>query len=104
MKLENAFDLNRGEVVSIHRRRRQNLIAGQHGLRIGGGRLARTRHDNDAFEPRSSWGFSPVRLKADANASVISQALNEKQFVLLFDEVRAGRVHGPPLGVDETAA
>lgn len=96
MKLENAFDLNRGEVVSFIGAggKTSLLVSTGYELAEAGWRVLATTTTHLAEE---QLGFFPGALKADADASVISQALNENQFVLLFDEVRAGRVYGPPL-------
>ena len=96
MKLKNAFDLNRGEVVSFIGAggKTSLLVSMGYELAEAGWRVLATTTTHLAEE---QLGFFPCALKADAPASVISQALNENQFVLLYAEVRAGRVCGPPL-------
>ncbi len=97
MKLETAFDLNRGEVVSFIGAggKTSLLVSMGYELAESGWRVLATTTTHLKAE---QLGFFPGALKADADAAVISQALSEHQFVLLYDEVRAGRVYGPPLG------
>ena len=93
MNLKQAFDLNRGEVVSLIGAggKTSLLVSMGYELAEAGWRvLATTTTDLTAEQ----LGFFPCALKADADASVISEALNDKQFVLLYDEIRAGRVYG----------
>jgi len=96
MKLEKAFDLNRGDVVSLIGAggKTSLLVSMGYELAEAGWRVlaTTTTHLNE-----EQLRFFPGALTADADATLISQALNERQFVLLFDEVRAGRVYGPPL-------
>lgn len=96
MKLKHAFDLNRGEVVSFIGAggKTSLLVSMGYELAEAGWRVLATTTTHLSEEQLA---FFPGILKADADASVISEALNEKQFVLLYDEVRAGRVYGPPL-------
>ena len=95
MKLEKAFDLNRGEVVSFIGAggKTSLLVSTGYELAEAGWRVLATTTTHLGEEQLS---FFPGALRADADPAVISQALNDKQFVLLFDEVRAGRVYGPP--------
>lgn len=95
MKLKEAFDLNRGEVVSIIGAggKTSLLVAVAYELAEAGWRVLATTTTHLAEE---QLGFFPCALKSDADAAVISQALNEKQFVLLYDEIRGGCVYGPP--------
>lgn len=96
MKLENAFDLNRGEVVSFIGAggKTSLLVSTGYELAEVGWRVLATTTTHLTEE---QLGFFPCTLQADADASAISQALSDHQFVLLYDEVRAGRVYGPPL-------
>ena len=96
MKLEQAFDLNRGDVVSFIGAggKTSLLVSLGYELAEAGWRVLATTTTHLTEE---QWGFFPGALKADADAALISQALTDRQFVLLFDEVRAGRVYGPPL-------
>ena len=96
MKLEKAFDLNRGDVVSFIGAggKTSLLVSMGYELAEAGWRVLATTTTHLAEEQLA---FFPGALKADADASLISQALNERQFVLLFDEVRAGCVYGPSL-------
>ena len=96
MKLENAFELNRGEVVSFIGAggKTSLLVSMGYELAEAGWRVLATTTTHLAAEQLA---FFPGALKADADASVISQALSDYKFVLLYDEIRAGRVYGPPL-------
>ncbi|MYD11813.1 MAG: putative selenium-dependent hydroxylase accessory protein YqeC [Chloroflexi bacterium] len=96
MKLEKAFDLNRGDVVSFIGAggKTSLLVSLGYELAEAGWRVLATTTTHLTEE---QVGFFPGALTADADASLISQALNERQFVLLFDEIRAGRVYGPSL-------
>ncbi len=96
MKLEHAFDLNRGEVVSFIGAggKTSLLVSMGYELAEAGWRVLATTSTHLAEE---QLGFFPRTLRSDADANAISQALSENQFVLLYDEIRAGRVYGPPL-------
>ncbi len=96
MKLKNAFELNRGEVVSFIGAggKTSLLVSMGYELAEAGWRVLATTTTHLAEE---QLGFFPCALKADASAALISQALTDYQFVLLYAEVRAGRVCGPPL-------
>ncbi len=96
MKLKSAFDLNRGEVVSLIGAggKTSLLVSMGYELAEDGWRVLATTTTNLTEE---QLGFFPCALKADADATAISEALNENQFVLLYDEIRAGRVYGQPL-------
>jgi molybdenum cofactor cytidylyltransferase len=96
MKLHRAFDLVRGDVVSLVG------AGGKTSLMVGlGYELAElgwrvlatttTRIGADQLD------LMPHALKYAAGREAISQALGEHHFVFLYDEIRQGKVYGPPL-------
>ena len=94
MKLKQAFELNRGEVVSfIGAGGKTSLLVNMgYELAEDGWRVLATASTHLAEE---QLGFFPCALRADADASRISDALSDNHFVLLHDEIRGGRVYGP---------
>ena len=95
MKLKCAFELSRGEVVAFIGAggKTSLLVSMGYELAEAGWRVLATATTNLTEEQLA---FFPCALRADADAAAISQALNEKQFVLLYHELRGGRVYGPP--------
>ena len=96
MKLRQAFDISRGEVVSfVGAGGKTSLLVGlgyelvEEGWRILATTSTTLREDQIDLFPRV--------LRYDADARSISHALNEDRFVLLYDEIRNGRVYGPDL-------
>ena len=96
MKLKQAFDLVRGDVVAfVGAGGKTSLMVGMgYELVEAGWRVLAT---TTTHLSEDQLGLFPATLPSDADASMISQALSEKQFVLLHDEVRGGRVYGPTL-------
>jgi probable selenium-dependent hydroxylase accessory protein YqeC len=96
MKLKQAFELVRGDVVAFIGAggKTSLMVSVGYELAEAGWRVLAT---TTTHLSEDQLALFPATLPSDANAQVISQALSEKQFVLLHDEVRAGRVYGPTL-------
>ncbi len=97
MKLRQAFDISRGEVVAfVGAGGKTSLLVGlgyelaEEGWRILATTSTTLREDQISLFPRA--------MPYDADARSISDALNDDRFVLLYDEIRNGRVYGPDLG------
>lgn len=96
MKLRQAFEISRGEVVSfVGAGGKTSLLVGlgyelaEEGWRVLATTSTTLRDDQIGLFPRA--------MRYDADARSISAALNEDRFVLLYDEIRNGRVFGPDL-------
>lgn len=96
MKLAQAFAPARGDVVAIIGAggKTSLLIGLGYELAAAGWRVLATTTTQLAVEQLALF---PRALPASANAKAISQALTEDSFVFLHDEIRQGRVGGPPL-------
>jgi len=95
MKLQEAFDVARGETVAfIGAGGKTSLLVGLgYELVEAGWRVlatTTTRIGEDQLE------LLPYALTYDRGAAAISDALSEHQFVFLYDEIRNGKVYGPP--------
>ena len=96
MKLQQAFDISRGDVVAfVGAGGKTSLLIGLgYELAEAGWRVLAT---TSASLRDDQLGLFPRALPCDADARSISQALSEDRFVLLYDEIRRGRVYGPAL-------
>ena len=95
MKLYKAFNIARGEVVSLIGAggKTSTLIALAHELADEGWRvLATTTTHIDAHQ----LNLMPRSLAHDAGSAAITQALNEDRFVFIYSAIRGGKVYGPP--------
>ena len=95
MRFEQAFDLAPGDVVAfVGAGGKTSLMVGLgYELAEAGWRVLATTTTKLAQE---QLGLFPFTLPADSDARTISEALSEKQFVLLHDAVGGGSVYGPP--------
>lgn len=96
MKLRQAFDVSRGEVVAfVGAGGKTSLLIGlgyelvEEGWRVLATTSTTLREDQIGLFPRA--------MPYDAGARSISHALNEVGFVLLYGEIRNGLVYGPDL-------
>ncbi len=94
MRFQQAFDLARGDVVAfVGAGGKTALMVGLgYELAEAGWRVLATTTTKLAQEQLALF---PAALPADSDARTISEALSEKQFVLLHDAVRGGNVYGP---------
>ena len=96
MKLRQAFSLVRGDVVAF------TGAGGKTSLLVGlGYELAeagwRVLATTATAHPENQLDFFPCAMPVTAPAPAISAALSEHQFVMLYDNIRRGRVYGPAL-------
>ena len=94
MRFAQAFDLSPGDVVSFIGAggKTSLLVSLGYELAEAGWRVlatTTTRIESDQLS------LFPCAMPADSSPRAISLALNEKQFVLLHDELSGGRVYGP---------
>ena len=96
MKYRRAFDLVPGDVVAfVGAGGKTSLMLGLgYELAEAGWRVLATTTTNLA---REQLALFPCALPANTSAQLISQALNDEQFVFLYDEIRDGKVYGPSL-------
>ncbi len=94
MRFAQAFDLAPGDVVSFIGAggKTSLMVSLGYELAEAGWRVLATTTTTIAKEQLPLF---PCALPADTNPRAISQALTEKQFVLLHAEIRSGRVYGP---------
>ncbi len=95
MRYQQAFELARGDVVAFIGAGGKSslLVSLGYELAEAGWRVLATT------TTRLSAGqlaLFPATLPFTADARAISEALTERQFVLLHDEIQGGRVYGPP--------
>ena len=96
MKLRQAFEISRGDVVSfVGAGGKTSLLVGlgyelaEEGWRVLATTSATLREDQISLFPRA--------MPYNADPRSISDALNQDRFVLLHNEIRSGRVYGPDL-------
>ena len=96
MKFKQAFDLVPGDVVAfVGAGGKTSLMLGLgYELAEAGWRVLATTTTKLAQEQLALF---PCALPANTDAREISQALSEKQFAFLYDEIRDGKVYGPSL-------
>ena len=96
MKLRQAFEIVRGDVAAfIGAGGKTSLLVGLgYELAESGWRVLATTTTALAVEQLDLF---PCAMPAYADAQAISGALNEHQFVLLYDTIRQGHVYGPAL-------
>ena len=96
MQFEKALDVARGDVVAFIGAggKTSLMVALGYELAECGWRVLATTTTGLST---SQLDLFPCAMPAFANPRAISQALTERQFVLLHDQIRAGRVFGPPI-------
>ena len=96
MKLQQAFEIVRGDVAAfVGAGGKTSLLVGLgYELAESGWRVLATTTTALSVEQLDLF---PCVMPAYAGAQSISGALNEHQFVLLYDSIRQGRVYGPAL-------
>ncbi len=94
MKLKQAFDVLRGDVVAfIGAGGKTSLLVGLgYELAETGWRVLATTTGQLSTEQLALF---PAAMPTTADAQSISQALNQHQFVLLHEQIQSGRVYGP---------
>ncbi len=94
MKIAQAFDLARGDVVAFVGAggKTSLMVSLGYELAEAGWRVLATTSTQLASEQLALF---PCRLPADTDARSISQALGEKLFVVLHGEINGGNVYGP---------
>ncbi len=94
MRFAQAFDLVPGDVVAFVGAggKTSLMVSLGYELAEAGWRVLATTTTQLA---KDQLALFPYALPADASARAISQALSEKQFVLLHDEISGGNVYGP---------
>ncbi|MFN8452687.1 MAG: selenium cofactor biosynthesis protein YqeC, partial [Anaerolineae bacterium] len=95
MKLRTAFDIARGDVVSLVGAggKTSTLIALAHELADEGWRVlatTTTRIGEDQLR------LMPHALQFDDGASALATAMAEQRFVFVYSDIRGGKVYGPP--------
>lgn len=97
MKLTDAFSPLRGDVVAFIGAggKTSALVGLGYELAEAGWRVLATTTTNMTEEQVALF---PRAMSSNSDATAISQALNEDNFVLLHKEIRQGRVYGPALG------
>ena len=96
MKLKQAFEVARGDVVAfIGAGGKTSVLVGLgYELAEAGWRVLATTTTALAADQLDLF---PRAMPCHADAQSISGALNDDQFVLLYDQIRRGRVYGPAL-------
>ena len=97
MKLREAFDVARGEVVSLIGAggKTTTLIALAHELADEGWRVlatTTTRIGEDQLR------LMPFALRYDVGSRALTQALADHRFVFAYSDIRGGKVYGAPPG------
>lgn len=94
MKLKQAFDVTRGDVVAFTGAggKTSTLIGLGYELSEAGWRVLATTTTAISDEQLALF---PYAMRYDVGARAISDALNEHQFVFLYDKIRRGQVYGP---------
>ena len=94
MRFAQAFELAPGDVVAFAGAggKTSLMVSLGYELAEAGWRVLATTTTQLA---KDQLALFPCALPADTDARAISQALSEKQFVLLHDEVSGGSVYGP---------
>ncbi len=93
MKLKQAFDVARGDVVAFVGAggKTSALIGLGYELSESGWRVLATTTTTLSEEQLNLF---PYAMRYDAGAQAISQALNQNSFVFLYDRIASGKVHG----------
>ena len=96
MRFKQAFDVVRGDVVAfIGAGGKTSLMVGLgYELAEAGWRVLATTTTRLSEDQLTLF---PYTMSIGADARSISRALSDYQFVLLHDEIRGGRVYGPPV-------
>jgi probable selenium-dependent hydroxylase accessory protein YqeC len=96
MQFKQAFDLARGDVVAFIGAggKTSLMVSLGYELAEAGWRVLAT---TTTMLSTDQLDLFPCTMPARANPRSISQALTERQFVLLRGQIRSGRVYGPPL-------
>ncbi len=96
MKLHKAFDIARGDVVSLIGAggKTSTLISLGHELAEEGWRVLATTTTRIG---EGQLHLMPYATVIDANVAHLSAALSEHRFVFLYDHIRGGKVYGPGL-------
>jgi len=96
MKLKQAFDVARGEVIAFVGAGGKTSVMVGLGYELAecGWRVLATTTSTFASDELDLF---PCILSCQADAASISRALSEHQFVLLYDKIRQGQVYGPSL-------
>lgn len=94
MKLKQAFDVTRGDVVAFTGAggKTSTLIGLGYELSEIGWRVLATTSTAISEEQLTLF---PYAMRYDVGARSISDALNEHHFVFLYDKIRRGQVYGP---------
>jgi molybdenum cofactor cytidylyltransferase len=94
MKLKQAFDVTRGDVVAFIGAggKTSTLIGLGYELSEAGWRVLATTTTAISEEQLALF---PYAMRYDVGARAISDALNEHHFVFLYDKIRRGQVYGP---------
>lgn len=94
MKLKQAFDVSRGDVVAFIGAggKTSALIGLGYELAESGWRVLATTSMSLSEEQLALF---PCAMRYDVGAHKISDALNEHHFVFLYDKIRQGQVYGP---------
>lgn len=94
MKLLEAFNVNRGDVVAFIGAggKTSTLVSLGYELAEAGWRVLATTSTDI---PEHQLELMPRALVPDAGSEAISQALTEDRFVFLYEQISNGRVHGP---------
>ena len=94
MKLKQAFDVARGDVVAFTGAggKTSTLIGLGYELAEAGWRVLATTTTALAEDQLTLF---PHVMRYDADAHAISDALSQHQFVFLYDEIKRGQVYGP---------
>ena len=97
MRIAQAFDLARGDVVAFVGAggKTSLMVSLGYELAEAGWRVLATTTTHLAKHQLSLF---PNAMPANTNPQLISRALNDNHFVLLHDEIRRGFVYGPPDG------
>ena len=94
MRFAQAFDLAPGDVIAFVGAggKTSLLVSLGYELAEAGWRVLAT---TTAQMTEDQLALFPCALPASSDAAALSQALNEKQFVLLYDRIQGGKVFGP---------
>ena len=95
MRLQQAFEVVRGDVVAFIGAGGKSAALMNLGYELAeaGWRVTST---TTTFMDTEQMALVPGRVKLDQGMAALSAALTEHRFVFLYDEVRGGRVYGPP--------
>jgi len=94
MKLHEAFEITRGDVVAVIGAggKTSTLVSLGYELAECGWRVLATTTTRIA---ESQLELMPRAMSYDTDSDAISNALTEAQFVFLYDSIRKGKVYGP---------